>query len=418
LFEYNQTPTNSGFIRSIAEEPPLTGHWQAAKVEWRPERELGAVSFKPIGTYAGYSLHNSTGIIHTDDSTLAISYRPLWGEGNPGQGGLTGPIGASAQSLGIAFIGNSIRLTFNHDGASLQRRIPRGAHVSIIVRFTPSKINVDFDIDGIRASESIATTIAHEAAANFELGYDSANNADIYGYVSQALGVDRAVSDDEEVHLMDWLAKQPIPDAFPASRPLVAILGDSIANGDQVAGYQRWSYRMLADLSTAHPDLQLLNATRSGSGIPLAKNSPYSSDVLPWYSAQRAKNILILAVGTNDVAGGNNLQDMLDKYYGLLDSARATGWKTVACTLLPRSDATLALGKDGFEVERAAFNGDIVAHWAAHADALADVAAIAAIGAASASDNVAYYSTDKIHPTADGHALMEPVYRAAVAGLL
>jgi len=174
----------------------------------------------------------------------------------------------------------------------------------------------------------------------------------------------------------------------------------------------------LSDLSDINPGVQLLNAATNGSGIPKVKNSDYSDVVMPWYSANRAKSILVVAAGSNDLAGGNNLSDLLDRYYGLLDSARATGWKTVACTVLPRSDAELALGLAGFEAERTAFNADIVAHWASHADALADVAAVKGMGAAGDSDNTTYYSVDKVHPIAAGHALLEPVYKAAVASQL
>ena len=418
LDENYPTPADSGRIRSIPESAPLTGHWQATTSAERPIRERGALSLKPIETRLGYNLKNDTGILHTDGSTLAISFRPLNGAGNPAQGAISGPIGDSAQSLGIFFAGSGVGLYFNHTAVVLKKKLVRGAHTTIIVRFTATGANVEFDIDGTRSSESVAATVAHEAATNFVVGYDSNYNADIYGFVSQAIGVDRSVSDGESADLMDWLVAQPIPAAFAVSRPLVAINGDSIANGDQVPGWQSWAFSMLAKLSDVDPDVQLLNAAVNGAGIPKSKNSDYSDVVLPWFSTKRAKNILIVAAGSNDIAGGNNLQDMLDRYYGLLDSARATGWKTVACTILPRSDATLALGKDGFEAERAAFNADIVAHWAAHADALADVAAIVGMGAPADSDNLKYYGADKIHPNVAGHALLEPVYRAAVASLL
>lgn len=412
------TQTDSGRIRSIPETPPLTGTWTAPTSDTRPVRERGALFLKPIETATGYYLQDSAATVHTDDSTLAISFRLLGGSGNPAQGGISGAIGITPQSLGLVFIGDGVIVSFNHSGTTLKRRLPRAAHVTMIVRFTATGVDVQYDIDGFRASESIAATIGHETASNFVLGFDPSNAADMYGYVSQVVGVDRAVSDAEESGLMDWLTRQPIPDAFPVTKPLIAILGDSIANGDQAPGWQRWTFRMLADLSVTNPDPQLLNAAESGGGVPKVKNSSYSDVVLPWYSAQRAKNILFVAAGSNDLAGGNNLQDLLDRYYALLDSARATGWKPIACTVLPRSDANLALGLAGFEAERQAFNADIVAHWADHAAALADVAAIPGMGAQGDSDNTAYYGADKIHPTGAGHGLLEPAYRAAVASVL
>ena len=414
--ENKLTPVDSGRVRSIPEAPPLTGSWQAPSTAERPIRELGALNLKPIETSTGYYLRDTAGSIQTDDSTLAISFRPLAGAGNGAAGGISGPIGTSAQSLGLSFVGNGISLGFNHTSFSLKKRLSRGAHVTIIVRFTATGVDVQYDIDGLRAAESITATSAHETASNFTLGY--ANGADMYGYVSQVVGVNRAVSDAESSRLMTWLTAQPMPAAFPASKPLLAILGDSIANGDQVPQWQSWGFRMLADLSDKNPEVQLLNAATNGAGIPKVKNSDYSDFVLPWYSAARAKNILILAAGTNDLANGNALPDMLDRYYALLDSARATGWKTVASTILPRSNPGMVVGVAGFETVRSAFNADVVANWASHADALADVAGVKNMGAAGDSDNTTYYSVDKIHPNAAGHALLESVFLAAVAGQL
>jgi GDSL-like Lipase/Acylhydrolase family len=416
--ENKLTPVDSGRVRSIPEAPPLNGSWQAPSSVERPIRELGALNLKPIETSTGYYLRDTAGSIQTDDSTLVISFRPLNGAGGGAQGGISGPIGTSAQSLGIFFVGNAVGLYFNHTAVSLKKRLSRGAHVTMIVRFTATGVNVQYDIDGLRTSESITATIAHETASNFSVGYDSNNNASIYGYVSQVVGVNRAVSDAESRRLMTWLTAQPMSAAFPVTKPLVAILGDSIANGDQVPGWQSWPFSMLADLLDKNPDVQLLNAATNGSGIPKTKNSDYSDVVLPWYSAARAKNILLVAAGTNDLANANNLSDLLDRYYSLLDSARATGWKAVACTVLPRSNPGMVVGLQGFEAARSAFNTDIVANWASHADALADVAAIKGMGAAGDSDNTTYYGVDKIHPTVAGHALLEPVYLSAIASQL
>ena len=419
LDENYLTPPDSGRVRNVREAPPLTGSWQAPSSAERPFRELGALSIKPIESPTGYYLQDTAGTIQTDDSTLAISFTPLNGPGSSAHGGISGQITDSSQALGVFFAGNGIGLYFNHTSINLKKTLSRGLHTTMIVRFSAVGVDVQYDINGLRTSESIAATIDHETASNFILGYDSHNTADMYGFVSQAVGVNRAVSDEEASRLMTWLTAQPIPDAFPVSKPLVAILGDSIANGDQVAQWQSWAYSMLADLSaTTTPDLQLLNAATNGSGIPKVQNSDYSDFVLPWYAASRAKNVLIVASGTNDLASGNNLSDLMDRYYALLDSARATGWKTVACTILPRSNPGMASGLAGFESARTAFNADVVAHWASHADALADVAAINGMGAVGDSDNTTYYSADKIHPIVAGHALLEPVYRAAVASQL
>ncbi|MEI9939932.1 MAG: SGNH/GDSL hydrolase family protein [Pseudomonadota bacterium] len=407
-------PSDSGRVRSIPEALPLTGHWQAPTSAERPIRELGALRFRPVDTSTGYYLKDTAGTLWTDDSTLAISFRLL--NSNTAQGALTAPIGSSSQSAGIFFVGDSIGIYYNHTQVTLKKHMTRGLHGTMVVRFTPTRVDVQYDINGLRTSETIETEtpILHETTSNWLLGYDAKLNSGMYGFVSQVVGVNRAVSDTETDRLLTWLAAQPIPEAFPVTQPLVAIVGDSIANGDQVPGWQTWSFTMLADLAQTHPDVQLLNNASNGAGIPKVKNSDYTEAVLPWYSAMREKNILIVAAGTNDIAGGGDVQDVLDRYYGLLDAARATGWKTVACTVLPRSDLGTGSPLAKLQADRLTFNADVVQNYASHADALADVAAISAMGD---SNNTTYYS-DKIHPTAVGHALLEPVYRAAVAGLL
>jgi hypothetical protein len=423
------TPPDSGLVRTLPETPPLTGTWTAPSPDQRPIRALGALNFRPVRpagstTTTGYTVTDTAGTIQTDNSTLAISFCPL--NSNTGQGGLTGQIGTSSQAMGIFFSGQAVGLYFNHGPVvALTRKFERGTHVTMIVRFTATNIDVQYDVNGFRSSESVSLTttpIAHESASKFTVGYDSASNSDIYGFVSQVVGVNRAISDSEESGLMSWLTAQPIPPAFPVTEPLVALIGDSIANGDQVSGPQSWAFTMLGDLANTYPDVQLLNDAVNGGGIPMVKNSSYSEDILPWYSASRAKNVLIVAAGTNDLVsvanGGSILSDVLDGYYGLLASARATGWKTVACTVLPRSDFTTPTAQSNFDNARAAFNADVVANYATYADALADVAAIPGMGAAGNSASLTYYAQDKIHPNAAGHALLEPIYRAAVASLL
>lgn len=417
--ENNVTTAPYGRVRSVPEASPLTGSWQAFTTSLqRPVREAGAFGLRPVVDPYGYGLKDTAGTIQTDNSTLAIAFRSLVGDGGSANGAIVAPVGASSQQQGIYFVGAGVGLYLNHTQYALKKLISRASAAVIIVRFTPQGATVDYDINGLRSSETVAAPVTSETAAHFMLGYDSHNNGGMYGYVSQVVGVNRAVSDDEKTGLMNWLEQQPLPDAFPVTKPLVSVMGDSIANGDQVANFDSWAFKMLGDLNDINPDIQMLNAATNGAGIPKVRGSDYSDYVLPYFSAARKTNILILAAGTNDLANANDLNDMLTRYYSLLDSARATGYKVVACTILPRSNAGMVAGLAGFETTRAAFNADIVKNWAMHADALADVAAIPGMGAAGDSDNTKYYSADKIHPITAGHALLEPVYLAAVKGLL
>ena len=407
---------NLGLVRSAPQPAPLVGSWQAGTSLDRPFLEGGAIGFKPVesspGTYLTLSGFGADGTIRTDNSTMVITFRPLNGYGGPGQGLVSGPIGMTPQALGACLIGNSVGVYFNHSITMLNKALPRGALVSMMLRFTPTGVNVLYDINGLRSTESIAATIASETATRFSVGYDGNVNASLYGYVSQVVGINRAITDDESDRLLQWVTAQPIPDAFPVTKPLLAVLGDSIETGAE-----SWPYQILYDVAAQAPDLQLLNASIGGTGIPKVKGSVYSDEVAPHYSADRAKNILILSTGTNDLANGNDLTDMLTRYYSLLDAARAAGWKVIAATILPRSNPEMLVGIEKFESLRTSFNSDLLTNWSAHADALVDIASIPNLGAFGDSDDTNYYS-DKIHPTAAGQALLEQQYLAKVAGLL
>src|SRR6185369_7598319 len=102
-------------------------------------------------------------------------------------------------------VGSSVGLYYNHTQAILKKKFSRGSHVGMIVRFTATGVDIQYEVNGFRTSESIVANIDHETASNFVLGYDYKNNADMYGYVSQVVGVNRAVSADEADRLMTWL---------------------------------------------------------------------------------------------------------------------------------------------------------------------------------------------------------------------
>jgi lysophospholipase L1-like esterase len=228
------------------------------------------------------------------------------------------------------------------------------------------------------------------------------------------LGIPRLLSVAERDALLAWLVANPPSPALPSDVNLLVVSGDSIGWGYGVPSYQCWAYRMLPLLESIGPRLRLLNL-----GIPASnldqETTAYNSTIAPLVSPQRQRQVMINQGGTNSIAfGADSAATVLAKYYALCDSARAAGYKVVACTVLPRSDGGI---RGTFEADRATFNADVLANWASHADALANFAGIAGLGAAGDS-NGANYQADHVHPNVLGHALAATVSQTSVIPLL
>ena len=128
------------------------------------------------------------------------------------------------------------------------------------------------------------------------------------------------------------------------------------------------------------------------------------------YQSSRTKNIYIPWAGTNDIYYGSNGTTAYNSYVSLCNLARATGYKVIAVTILPRSNA----GTPGsFETDRTTFNTNVRNNWATFADAPADVAANTTIGDAGDKTNATYYA-DLCHMTDAGYAIVAGIIKTAV----
>lgn len=132
--------------------------------------------------------------------------------------------------------------------------------------------------------------------------------------------------------------------------------------------------------------------------------------------------ILTVAIGSNDqcIGGFGTVAEWIAAYVAYLAArkaaAAAKGWNlyTGMTTVLPRNDVLQQ------ETNRAIFNGTITAPgWAAAhgVDVIIDLASEPTMGLlATCSDASKYF--DGIHPAQAGHALLKPIYAAAVDGLI
>lgn len=137
------------------------------------------------------------------------------------------------------------------------------------------------------------------------------------------------------------------------------------------------------------------------------------------------KFIVSLDIGTNDLYNYPGATDAIAAaaYAAALatvhDTLRAAGIKTVACTMLPRSDVGLigAPAVAAHNARRALLRTEILTWVGVHCDGVADFGNDATMGPDAASDNVTYYNADKIHPIAAGHAILETIIRPVINAL-
>jgi hypothetical protein len=195
----------------------------------------------------------------------------------------------------------------------------------------------------------------------------------------------------------------------PSQVPCVVLAGDSIARGFLLESNRSaiWSFTAQQALDATQP-VNLINAALSGAGIANMVTA-YPTTMAPFYDGARSRNVLVGAIGTNDMATLNkDGPTTLADYFAFLDSAKASGWRIVACSVLPRTGT----GHDAtFETARLYFNSAVAAQWAGKGyHAFADVAAITLMQ--NPADTL--YYLDAIHPTFLGNTQLEPVYRAAI----
>lgn len=188
----------------------------------------------------------------------------------------------------------------------------------------------------------------------------------------------------------------------PTLQDLVCFEGDSITAGTSL----RQQYPYLA--------LNGLNPVRNGrnfavAGSTLSDLNSRAAGVDALYDPSRRRNILFVLEGKNDLLG-LGAATWESTFQAYCQARRAAGWKVIVATLLPSTDV-------GFNAARNPANTWLRANWGDFADALCDFAADPTMGPEAAAGNDSLYS-DGTHPTAAGEALLAPIARTALAGVL
>jgi len=406
--------TIGGVVGRVNEAAPLAGSWVAPSNGQRPTHDSSGLRFDFAGSVsAGTTMQRlAAASVPLNNATIAFSYVDRDGIGGQQQG----LIGIFSPVLGVATGGGQLSPYINAAPTSSGIVVPRAQHCTVVIRWTPTACKIYFLSSGIVQQVTLPATITGgtTGGSGIALGFAAGGTQGANASLSQAIFLNRAITDAETVQLAAYVDAKPVPVGYPTTAPFIAINGDSIAAG--AAGTllnDAWAWVMEQNLRQgSYPTAEVGNFAISGSGTAPATIAA----CLPFWSGARAKNIAFLASGTNDIATGN-FATLIAAYWAQCDSLRATGYKVIACTVLPRTDA-MAVSQATFDANRASFNTEVTTNWTLHADALANAAAVAGMSTNADVNAGINYSVDKVHPNGIGHRLLEPTYRAAAISLL
>lgn len=412
--------TATGRVRRVNQTAPLTGSWLAPSDAQRIFREDAVAFDVPQGNTA---IVQPTGIgLPANNATLGFSFTLRDPRGNGSEYVCVGNDGVGR--WGIYSANNTFHVFYG--GADFDTGISCLMNVPMtgVVRWTGTGIDVLCDVGGVSQSASASATLAARTTAALTIGR---NNDSTFGFldaalvavVSQLVGYQRAITDAERTTLMAWLLSKRAPVTFTTAAPFILLEGDSIATtGLQFYTFDAWCMKMLPNLWPSS-DVRLEDAAVSGSQISDVV-ARYTTTTLPYLSSGRSKNVVILAIGTNSLAdAAKSASAYLADLYALADAIRAAapaGTKLVGQTILPRTIGAFGTPTT-FEADRQTWNTAIRSGYAAHFDALADIATIVGMGAVGNDTNATYYQ-DGVHPTVAGEVLLEVVYRGAALSVL
>jgi lysophospholipase L1-like esterase len=418
-------PVSTGLIRRINEPSPLAGAWTSPTDAERPIRDSNSVRLECIGTPGGYEMTRpAVGGLVLNACTLVFSFVARdCVNGSPGMGLVRTDdtvIGLIATGTLWVYYGGTIWFT--------TLAIAPGAKNTIVIRYSPTGIEASLLANGVTTTQSLAVSLPATAIAGaWRLGV--AGTAYLYGSVTQTFAVARTVDATERDALLAWTHAQVAPAAYPDDRALITYVGDSITRGVAASTNLTYPFRVLDSIRSTKPLTEnCVTATPgiSATGLILAGAGTTYYESNRQYSASRVKNIMVVALGSNDLAGTNSSAFFLhgtappstpgSGIYPLCDDARSRGWKVVLIGVPPRS-GSLGITQLEYNTKRAEANTDMAANWAAHADAFVDVRGITNYGADGDSNNTTYYA-DLVHPNNAGHGLLAPYVAAAVLSLL
>src|SRR5581483_4729600 len=184
--------------------------------------------------------------------------------------------------------------------------------------------------------------------------------------------------------------------------PQIVAVGDSLTVGTGGTG----PYTSLISYPTwKGQSFTVTNIGVGGRTIRDMSRQAYSN-LNPLLAYESGLNIAIVWGGTNDIAGSVSPEDTYSYLASFCRRLRGLGWRVVVLTMISRS---------GWDTQKNTYNGHIRSGWPSFADALADVAANANIGADGAYANTTYFAAGGVHLNDTGYAIVAGIVQAQLA---
>ncbi len=187
----------------------------------------------------------------------------------------------------------------------------------------------------------------------------------------------------------------------PQIRDLYVADGDSITEGigaSHGASYPRQMEALLGHAWRIH------NCGISGDTLA-GRDQAYAARIAPFCDPRAARRVLSIFAATNDLALGADAASLAAHLRSYCARARATGFRVIVATTLPRPDLSPGQGR-----QLHAHNAFIRQDWRGFCDGVADVAADPVFA------GTAIYA-DGLHPTSLGHAHIAQIMAGAVDAL-
>jgi lysophospholipase L1-like esterase len=376
------------------------------------------------------------GNVYRDACTIVVAYMA---RDNSFAGPLMGLLQDSTQYAGFRLGGNQ-PIPNTSAGLFVSGLLLAPGKLNVLaITYTPTTVTVKLDADGVVTTATTSVTTAHTLLGSWNLGVDGTTY--LYGSVTQAMVFNSALSGADRDLAMAFAKAFPAPQAWPDDRVEIAWVGNSITRSTACDYAQSFPFLTLAAVRAAgYTNAENNNVAVGGTGVnklvdPINGALPPNSNNLfqraqTSYSATRIKNVMVIALGTNNLAAGDNDVEFIlhgtgslaatfpgSGLYPAIDAAVAQGWKVVVVTPGPRTDCDPGY-QPTYNSRRTEVCNDLVANGPSHGALVVDTRGIANFGGPTDSNNTTYYSADKIHPNNAGHALLAPSVTAAVLAAL
>lgn len=399
LARYRADSVAGGDGATVTTWPDTSGNGYDATGTGSPVLKLNIINGQPIVRFAGSQYVTSTvastnannsGVYLLSKSSSPSSFQTLamFGTSNDAFYNQS----SSAYRINAA-VGGSVPSTFLLNGYS------SGRDVNASITFFRGQQQAEGKAQGVTTNTQTSFRLAGYTSGGFTWAGDIAE-AFVYSpplsvkdynqlasYASQRYGLSLSLVGQVVFDGNSLTAGNGAADAIPGGFPYPTITG---LTGD-------WA-------GTNHGIPSITTTT-------MISNAPTQVD--PLYGAALGKNILVFWEVTNELYNGLSAAAAYANAVTYVTARQAAGWKVVALTVLPRSNAGTP---GGFEANRQTVNTSMRTTMLTDCPGvvIADVGGDATIGPFGASDNATYYA-DKVHLTQTGYNIVYPYVVTAVS---